>query len=63
MKIREEIRRYIKNNQGKDGVDWDVVLEDFTDMGVNSNMINAEMNLMVDIGLLYEPVLGKVKVV
>ena len=61
-KIEETVLQVIKDLQGDDGASWDYITETCEKAGVNSDAIEEALTSLMDKGLIYEPILGTIKV-
>ena len=61
-KIEETVLQVIKDLQGEDGASWDNITETCEKAGVNSDAIEEALTSLMDKGLIYEPILGTIKV-
>lgn len=51
----------IKQNEGDDGVSWDIITQTCEKKGLDETRVEEALNSLMDKGLIYEPVLGTIK--
>jgi RPA family protein len=61
-KIEETVLQVIKDLQGDDGASWDDITATCEKAGVDSDAIEEALTSLMDKGLIYEPILGTIKV-
>ena len=59
--IDEEILEIIKEEEGKDGVSWEIIIEKCKTKGIKSEIVEEALNSLMDKGLIYEPILGMLR--
>jgi RPA family protein len=62
QKIEETVLQVIKDLQGDDGASWDDITATCEKAGVDSDAIEEALTSLMDKGLIYEPILGTIKV-
>ena len=60
-KNENTVLKIIKDNEGEDGVSWDIVTEKCGKKGLDDNAIEEALSSLMDKGLIYEPILGTIK--
>ena len=61
-KTEETVLQVIKDLQGDDGASWDDITATCEKAGVDSDAIEEALTSLMDKGLIYEPILGTIKV-
>ena len=57
----EIVLETIKENEGDDGVSWDLITKTCEKKGLDEARVDETLNALMDKGLIYEPVLGTIK--
>ena len=60
-KNENTVLKIIKDNEGEDGVSWDIVTEKCGKKGLDDNAIEEALSSLMDKGFIYEPILGTIK--
>jgi RPA family protein len=60
-KNENTVLKIIKDNEGEDGVSWDIVTKKCGKKGLDDNEIEEVLSSLMDKGFIYEPVLGTIK--
>ncbi len=60
---QEKLLKIIAEMQGEDGAIWDEVIEEATKQGMERSVVEEVMVILLEKGRIYEPQLGKIKMV
>lgn len=60
-KNENTVLKIIKDNEGEDGISWDIVTEKCGKKGLDDNAIEEALSSLMDKGFIYEPILGTIK--
>ncbi len=60
-KMEETVLAIIRSCEGDDGASWDIITQKCESQGVDADTVEEVLNMLMDKGLIYEPVLGTIK--
>ncbi|MBN2604065.1 MAG: hypothetical protein JXA91_08045 [Candidatus Thermoplasmatota archaeon] len=60
--IENTVLKLIKDIEGEDGAPWDSIIEKCEKTGLDKDLVEEALTSLMDKGLIYEPILGTIKI-